>query len=117
MKKGNSKPTTTTTLSCSKETLDYVRELAARNHRTHRETLAQIVEFHKGESAKKATQKDDFEKCLASISGDLRKLTKRDDTVISFIKKQEDMFLNPMHQELLLCKKYLLELTEILKKL
>ena len=91
----NTNKSRTTTLSCDYRTRDVVSKIAEQKGVTHREALAEIVRVYAKNNSTKTSAPDQQGSPPKSRIPEYN-----NDRVIGFIKKQEELFLQPMMRKI-----------------
>jgi hypothetical protein len=115
-----------TTVSVTVKTRNYIKEEAMKLGITQSEYVERIVAEHKRTLGMKKKQKEKLrledmtqDEVLVFVGKTLEDILKKadDNRVISFIRKQESIFLNPMLNEMAQIKEFLSQLLTKLQQL
>lgn len=115
-----------TTVSVTVKTRNYIKEEAMKLGITQSEYAERIVAEHKRTLGMKKKQKEKLrledmtqDEVLVFVGKTLKDILKKadDNRVISFIRKQESIFLNPMLNEMAQIKEFLSQLLTKLQQL
>ena len=114
----------TTTVSCDESTRKFIADEAERTGKFQREILISMVEAYKKDKKRSATKKEETPgelksaiEIFSAIDEKLDKAIKRDDVVLTFIKKHESKLSSPTLEKVKNCENLLNQLVSILQKL